>query len=42
MHHIDVTDPESEKSEIIVFYNATQGEVNTLDKKCAKLFDKST
>lgn len=35
MHHSDEIDPESQKPEIIEFYNATKSGVDSLDQKCA-------
>lgn len=34
MHHTQETDPETQKPEIIAFYNSTKGGVDALDEKC--------
>lgn len=34
MHHTQSTDPETQKPEIIAFYNNTKGGVDALDEKC--------
>lgn len=34
MHHTPATDPETQKPEIITFYNSTKGGVDALDEKC--------